>query len=93
MDENRILEIKERLQATTPGAWRVWKPDEDYFGNDDPMIETESGQYIAQTSYDNLSSTVRETMVADADFIAHAKEDVAYLLEQLESTSRRIEAV
>ena len=49
-DAKRLKEIKERLQATTPGAWRVWKPDDDYFGNDDPTVETESGQYIAQTS-------------------------------------------
>lgn len=84
MDVQRIHEIKERLQATTPGAWRIWKPDEDHFENDDPIIETENGQYVAQTSYDNLSNTVRRTMAADAEFIAHAKEDVAYLLEQLE---------
>ena len=84
MDDQRIREIKERLQATTPGAWRVWKPNDDYFGDDTPTVETESGQYIAQTGYDGLSYTVRETMSADAEFIAHAKEDIAYLLEQLE---------
>ena len=84
MDDQRIREIKERLQATTPGAWRVWKPDEDCFGDNDPVVETESGQYIAQTSYDGLSHTVRGTVIADAEFIAHAKEDIAYLLEQLE---------
>lgn len=78
MDEQRIREIKERLRATTPGAWRVWEPDEDYFGSDDPTIETESGQYIAQTNYDGMRE--RETMIADAKFIAHAKEDIAYLL-------------
>lgn len=84
MDDQRIREIKERLQATTPGAWRVWKPDEDCFGDNDPVVETESGKYIAQTSYDGLSRTVRDTAISDAEFIAHAKEDVAYLLEQLE---------
>lgn len=83
MNEQRIREIKERLRATTPGVWRVCKTDEDYFGSEDPTIETENGQYIAQTSYDELSGTVRETMVADAEFIAHAKEDITYLLEQL----------
>ena len=52
MDMQRIREIKERLQATTPGAWRVRELDEDYFGSEDPVVETEGGQYIAQTSYD-----------------------------------------
>lgn len=83
-DAEKLKEIKERLQATTPGAWRVWKPDDDYFGNDDPTVETESGQYIAQTSYDGLSTTVRNTMFADAEFIAHAKDDVQFLIRQLE---------
>lgn len=84
MDTQRIREIRERLQATTPGAWRVCKPDADYFGSDDPVVETERGQYVAQTSYDGLSYTVRKTMTADAEFIAHAKDDIAYLLKRLE---------
>jgi len=80
MDDQRIREIKERLQATTPGAWRVWEPGDDYLGDDTPIVETGGGQYVAQTGYDGLSHTVRETMAADAEFIAHAKEDIAYLL-------------
>lgn len=83
MDEQRIREIKERLQATTPGAWRIWEPDDDYLGDDAPVIETDSGQYIAQTGYDGLGYTVRETMAADAEFIAHAKEDIQFLLDLL----------
>jgi len=81
VNEKRIKEISERLQATTPGAWKVWEPDEDYFGSDDPCIVSESGQYVAQTSYDGLND--RETMIADAEFIAHAKDDIRFLLEQL----------
>jgi len=80
MDDQRIGEIKERLQATTPGAWIVWEPGDDYLGDDTPIVETGGGQYVAQTGYDGLSHTVRETMAADAEFIAHAKEDIAYLL-------------
>ncbi|NCE65392.1 hypothetical protein D1159_12595 [Pseudoflavonifractor sp. 524-17] len=84
MSGQRVLEIKERLQATTPGAWKVWQANDEYFGDDSPVVVTENGQYIAQTSYDNLSHTVRETMAADARFIAYAKEDISYLLERLE---------
>lgn len=82
MNKQRIQKIKERLQATTPGAWKVWRPDDDYLGDDSPTVVNKDGQYIAQTGYDGLSYTVRETMKADAEFIAHAKEDIAWLLEQ-----------
>jgi len=88
MDKQRIQEIKARLQATTPGAWRVQFARGERFNaecpEDDPIIEAESGQYIAQTTYDQLSNTCRPTMYADAEFIAHAKEDIAFLLRQLE---------
>ena len=82
--KQRISDIKKRLQATTPGVWKIWKPEEDYLGDDDPCIETEDGVYVAQTSYDGLSNTCRPTMYADAEFIAHAKEDICFLLTQLE---------
>lgn len=82
MNEQRIREIKERLQSTTPGAWKIWVPDDDYLGDDSPTIVSENGQYIAQTNYDGLEDRV--TMIADAEFIAHAKEDIAWLLGQLE---------
>ncbi len=88
MNEKRIQEIKERLQATTPGAWKVRFAEKEMFDlecpEDDPHIETEDGQYIAQTTYDQLSYTSRPTMYTDAEFIAHAKDDISYLLEQLE---------
>ena len=82
--EGRIGEIKERLQATTPGTWKVFEPDDDYLGDDDPFVVTEDGQYIAQTSYDGLSFSTRETAANDAEFIAHAKQDIAWLVQQLE---------
>ena len=88
MDAQRIQEIKERLQATTPGAWKVCFAEDEKFDpecpEDDPGICTEDGQFVAQTTYDQLSNTCRPTMYADAVFIAHAKEDIAYLLERLE---------
>lgn len=77
---SRINEIKRRLLATTPGSWGVVEQDDD----GDWIVSGEDGVYIAQTSYDGLSTTTRETCEADAVFIAHAKEDVAYLLRELE---------
>lgn len=88
MDEQRIQKIRERLQATTPGAWEVCFAEGEKFDPEcpkrDPSIFSENDQFVAQTTYDTLSETCRPTMYADAVFIAHAKEDISYLLEQLE---------
>lgn len=77
---SRIDEIKRRLLATTPGSWGVVEQDDD----GDWIVSGADGAYIAQTSYDGLSVTTRETCRGDAEFIAHAKEDIAFLLEKLE---------
>ena len=86
--EERLREIKERLQATTPGAWEAAYAEDEKFSPDcpreDPCIMTEDGRFIAQTTYDQLSNTCRPTMYADAEFIAHAKEDISYLMQMLE---------
>lgn len=77
---SRISEIRKRLLATTPGSWGVVEQDDD----GDWIVGNKNGAYIAQTSYDGLSTTTRETCEADAVFIAHAKEDIKYLLRELE---------
>lgn len=77
---DRLTDIKKRLLATTPGAWGVVEQDDD----GDWIVSGADGTYIAQTSYDGLSVTTRETCRGDAEFIAHAKEDIAFLLEKLE---------
>lgn len=82
--EQRISDIKKRLQATTPGVWRACYAENEQFRPDcpeeDPCVESENGQFIAQTTYDTLSTTCRPTMYADAEFIAHAKEDIRFCL-------------
>lgn len=84
----RLQEIKERLRATTPGVWKAWFAEDERFCPDcpeeDPCILAENGQFVAATTYDQLSNTCRPTMYADTEFIAHAKEDIQFLLEQLE---------
>ena len=82
--DDRIAEIKSRLQAITPGTWLIRESDDDDFEDADPTVVTVEGLYIAQTSYDGLSYTIRPTMHADAEFIAHAKDDIEFLLRQLE---------
>lgn len=87
MIEDRIREIQDRLQATTPGEWIVHFAKNEKFDpncpKEDPSIESESGQFVAITTYDTISTTCRPTMYADAEFIAHAKADMLFLLELL----------
>lgn len=85
-DLERITEITQRLLATTPGEWYALyeecQPGRCPDMVDDPTIYVKgSEQYIAQTAYDHLSFSQRDTMFADAEFIAHAKEDIIYLLQ------------
>ena len=82
---DRLTDIKKRLLATTPGVWGVVEQDDD----GDWIVSGADGTYIAQTSYDGLSVTTRETCRDDAEFIAHAKEDIAYLLRELEVHFRK----
>lgn len=82
---DRLANIKKRLLATTPGAWGVVEQADD----GDWIVSGADGTYIAQTSYDGLSVTTRETCRGDAEFIAHAKEDIAYLLRELEVHFRK----
>lgn len=82
---DRLADIRKRLLATTPGAWGVVEQDDD----GDWIVSGADGTYIAQTSYDGLSGTTRETCRDDAEFIAHAKEDIAYLLRELEVHFRK----
>lgn len=80
---NKINEIKQRLLAITEGKWITndlpYKKD-----GEAPTITTENGTYIAQTTYDMQNDTQEHNVEADTIFIAHAKEDIEYLLRLLD---------
>lgn len=84
----RIEEIKERLEKTTPGKWIARRIP--YEGQEDPWIVTEDGTYICQTVYDMQSETQDHNVDADTEFIAHAKEDIDFLLRLCDSYLSRI---
>lgn len=79
----RLAEIEARANAATTGPWRMydgWGPSDDgyhrvlYIGSDDDLarvVDTEHG-----------SEDVRIRKV-DAEFIAHTREDVPWLIERL----------
>lgn len=85
----RIGQIKQRLRYITPGKWRQGGRDKNVGSQLSVIVETDDAYMsIASTGgYANNKEDVQQRrmwQVADADFIAHAPEDVAYLLEEVE---------
>ena len=83
--EDKIQEIKERLNNTTEGKWIAHIPEDEC---DDPTIMTNDEVYICQTTYDTLSSTTNHKVIEDTIFIANAKEDIRYLIELIKDKKR-----
>jgi hypothetical protein len=74
----RLAAMRQRAEAATPGPWRATGlPYDDIH---DPCIETADGDYVAQTVYDMQSASLNHHVDEDTEFIAHAREDVPYLL-------------
>ena len=72
LTEFQIEEIRARCARATPGPWSSFVEGRDMF-SDSSFIRT-AGEDIYLTG----------ATVADQDFIAHAREDIARLLEDLE---------
>lgn len=81
---DRIEEIKARLAKATPGPW-VW--DGDPVQPDALFSDTaEVTIFEAVDAYNNAAMRwPGQNRVADQAFIAHAPEDIAYLLAELET--------
>lgn len=85
IDEKRIAEIRERYKAATPGPWYI-----PLSGN---YIESERGRLIYVFGFEEQANV-------DIRFVAQSREDIPYLLEEIESlqaqlaeeTSRRYQA-
>jgi len=86
-DESRLSEIKTRLEKTTPGGWH----HSDAHGS---CVVTENrtvmicdldpeGGYRTYTKWSGRWS--------DADFIAHARQDIPWLIEQLAEAMERVQ--
>lgn len=80
---DRITEIRARLDAATPGLWEDYDPGDGthrLYAPDDVKLLGPLGQ----------GHVLR---AGDADLIAHAPEDLAFLLDEVERLRSRIEAV
>ena len=95
---DRLEEIRARAEAATPGPWR-WRgllaakgSEQTYagypqrvFGRNTDPVDT-SPALIAET-FDGHS----DTAPPNADFIAHAREDIPYLLAEIERLRAALE--
>ena len=78
MDTQRIREIRERLQATTPGAWIPWSPDRKNVPAQAVKVKGTAEFVCVASFYGDFDASSR-----NAEFIAHAKEDIQFLLDLL----------
>lgn len=81
---DRLQEIRARLDAATPGPWEVLEESFDY-----TSVRTSdySGTYAVVYSDEG-----RPVHRPDADLIAHAPGDIAYLLDRVEKYRAQLEA-
>ena len=88
-NEKRLAEIKARTSAATPGPWTSGK-----FGlvKGGPVQQFARGSGQQQLVAVSSQDWMRDGEVqANTDFIAHAREDVPFLLEQLELAQHRLQ--
>ena len=91
MTGDRVAEIRERLEAATGGPW----------SREDFVDVDQDGAYdlanVTAPAPDEPDIAVQGVALGilrpDADLIAHAPADLAYLLAELESANRRLAAV
>lgn len=71
MNEDEIAIIKKRCDAATQGPWKFFLEGRDHL----------SGSSFIQTSVDDIY--LHGATDADQEFIAHAREDIPKLLEEI----------
>lgn len=78
-DTTRLAEIRARLDAATDGPWEA-TPNDRILGQ--PRPEHAGERAVAEA-----------LLSVDADLIAHAPADLAFLLSELEAAQTRLDAV
>lgn len=88
IDEKRIDGIRERCEKATPGSWKVEK-----YYHDEPCEKYIKAAAIIANDGENTCTVTRNDwsnpVEADLNFIAHAREDIPYLLTRLAESQRR----
>jgi hypothetical protein len=90
MEQNQLDEIRERCDAATPASWRVGDGNEKDLWNGENVVIID-GRVICQRSICN--SIYEKQTYADIKFIAHAREDIPALLDEVERLKSEYDAV
>jgi len=72
LDAEYLRSVRDRISAASPGPWKSWVEGRD-FSSGSSFIETSDGSdiYLSGGS------------IADQDFIAHARQDIEILLDEI----------
>jgi hypothetical protein len=81
MDGARLKAIRARSQAARPGPWVAFVEGRDFLGGSS-MIRIGEGETSSEDLY--LSGDDTAVPTADYDFIAHARQDIDFLLEEID---------
>ena len=85
MSDERISEIKARVDAATEGPWEFWSNVGLQCTDHGRPIGKPLGPFHQGVKIDGANRT--STMEPDSVFIAHAREDIPYLLAEIERLS------
>lgn len=83
-DSERVEQIRARVEAATPGPWWVQTHD----SRNHPFLAA-----VHTTAEPMVTEVAMAYGVADGEFVAHAPEDVRYLLARLAEQAATIERV
>lgn len=87
MSQFRLFQIKDRLEKTTYGKWKVYKNEDGVcIGTEHDHPQLKSPMPII-TMATRAIEPQRQIWMTDenAEFIIHAKEDIEFLLAEIES--------
>lgn len=88
MTDERVAQIEARLQAATPGKWETYGPELRSIKRDPwPMGESE---FVVLSGFEHGINTGCERP-RDAEFIAHAPEDLRLVLDDNKALRAEVE--
>lgn len=82
---DRLDEITARCNAATDGPWAIWHSGTDY---PQSVVANDDGLSLVAETF-----TSPKYPAADAEFIAHARADVPWLVEQVRKRDTALQAV
>ncbi len=85
MSADRYKEIRARSNAARPGPWIAFVEGRDFDGGSS-MIRIGEGEHSGEDLY--LSGDEQAVPTADFDFIAHARQDIDFLLDEIERLTK-----